>query len=148
MLSMVATCRKSTASLLVVLACLSGSACAARPARVPAGVIVGAAAALPSPRIDSNDAPPQLLGMHFSSLNVGRGQTWTGQFVTGSSVASVEVRTNLFSIDVPRAGVGRFAFVLRVLDVPPIFIRRYRLRVIARNSAGLQIEQDLPFAIR
>lgn len=103
---------------------------------------------MPAPRIDSNDAPPQMLAMHFSSLNVARGQTWSGRFVTGSSVASVEVRTNLFSIDVPRAGVGRFAFTLRVIDVPPIFIRNYRLRVIARNSAGLQVEQDLPFAIR
>ena len=103
---------------------------------------------MPTPRIDSNLAPPQILAMHFSSLSVTRGQTWSGQFVTGSSVASVEVRTNLFSIDVPRAGVGRFAFAVRVLDLPPIFIRNYRLRVIARNSAGLALEQDLPFAIR
>lgn len=103
---------------------------------------------MPTPRIDSNDAAPQMLAMHFSSLSVRRGQTWSGRFVTGSSVASVEVRSNLFSIDVPRAGVGRFAFALRVLDVPPIFIRNYRLRVIARNSAGLQVEQDLPFTIR
>lgn len=145
---MVAACRKSAAALLLALACLSAGACAASPVRVPAGVSVGTAVALPTPRIDSNDAPPQILAMHFSSLRVTRGQTWSGQFVTGSSVASIEVRTNLFSIDVPRAGVGRFAFVLRVLDVPPIFIRNYRLRVIARNSAGRQYEQDLPFAIR
>lgn len=145
---MVAACRNSTAALLLALACLSGSACATRQPRVPAGVSVGAAVALPGPRIASNDAPPQILAMHFSSLSVTRGQTWSGQFVTGSSVASIEVRTNLFSIDVPRAGVGRFAFVLHVLDVPPIFIRDYRLRVIARNSAGLELEQDLPFAIR
>ena len=86
--------------------------------------------------------------MHFSSLSVARGSRWSGDFVTGSSVASVEVRTNLFSIDAPRRGIGRFGFDLDVLDAPPIFIRKYRLRVIARNSAGLEVEQDLPFEIR
>lgn len=86
--------------------------------------------------------------MQFSSLNVRRGERLTGEFVTGTNVASVEVRTNLFSIDVPRTGFGRFAFALDVLDAPPIFIRPYRLRVIARNSAGAAFEQDLPFEIR
>ncbi len=86
--------------------------------------------------------------MHFSTLQVRRGERFAGEFVTGTNVASVEVRTNLFSIDVPRTGYGRFAFVLNVLDAPPIFIRPYRLRVIARNSAGSEFEQDLPFEIR
>jgi len=86
--------------------------------------------------------------MHFSSLDVRRGRRWSGEFVTGTSVASVEVRTNLFSIDVPRVGFGRFAFDLDVLDAPPIFVRAYALRVIARNSAGEEYEQDLPLRIR
>jgi hypothetical protein len=86
--------------------------------------------------------------MHFSTLDVRRGGRWSGEFVTGTSVASIEVRTNLFSVDVPRIGYGRFAFDLDVLDAPPIFVRPYRLRVIARNSAGAEYEQDLPLWIR
>jgi hypothetical protein len=86
--------------------------------------------------------------MRFSSLDVRRGGRWSGEFVTGTNVASVEVRTNLFSIDVPRRTYGRFAFTLDVLDTPPIFVRAYRLRVIARNSAGKAYEEDLPFRIR
>jgi len=86
--------------------------------------------------------------MRFSSLDVRRGGRWSGSFVTGTNVASVEVRTNLFSINVPHISPGRFVFVLDVLDTPPIFVRAYRLRVIARNSAGDEYEQDLPFRIR
>lgn len=86
--------------------------------------------------------------MRFSSLDVRRGQTWSGSIVAGTNVASVEVRTNLFSINVPHVQPGRFVFVLEVLDTPPIFVRTYRLRVIARNSAGTEYEEDLPFRIR
>lgn len=86
--------------------------------------------------------------MRFSSLDVRRGQRWSGKFVTSTDVASVEVRTNLFSVNVPHLSGGRFAFTLNVLDTPPIFVRAYRLRVIARNSAGDEAEEDLPFRIR
>jgi hypothetical protein len=86
--------------------------------------------------------------MRFSAAQVRRGETWSGEIVTGTNVASVEVRTSLFSIDVPRTAFGRFAFRLHVFDVPPIFIRAYEVRVIARNSAGAQAEEDFPLRIR
>lgn len=86
--------------------------------------------------------------MRFSSLDVRRGERWFGTLIAGTNVASVEVRTNLFSINVPKRSPGRFTFVLDVLDTPPIFVRRYCLRVIARNSAGSEYEEDLPFRIR
>lgn len=133
-------------SALALAAVATG--CASRLPPVPSDVAVGAPRALPTSRIEPMAAPPAILGMHFSSLDVRRGDRFSGEFVTGSNVASVEVRTNLFSIDVPRTGVGRFGFALDLLDVPPIFVRLYRLRVIARNSAGTQFEQDLPFEIR
>ncbi len=133
------------AALAFVAAALG---CASHLPGVPAGVEIGATRALPTPRVASRDALPQILGMHFSSLDVRRGERFSGEFVTSTNVASIEVRTNLFSIDVPHTGAGRFAFQLDVLDAPPIFIRPYRLRVIARNSAGIEFEQDLPFQIR
>lgn len=98
--------------------------------------------------MEPNDAPPRILGMRFSSLDVRRGQHWSGEFVTGSNVASIEVRTNLFSINVPHLHPGQFRFDLDVLDAPPIFVRAYRLRVIARNSSGQEYEADMPFRIR
>jgi hypothetical protein len=122
-------------------------ACASHLPDPPPNAAIGLGA-LPVPRVEPNDAPPRIIAMRFSSLDVRRGQRWSGVFVTGTNVASLEVRTNLFSIDVPKLAPGRFAFVLDVLDVPPIFVRSYRLRVIARNSAGAQYEENLPFTLR
>jgi hypothetical protein len=123
------------------------AACASHLPDPPANVTVGVVA-LPSPPLRPNDAPPRILAMRFSSLDVRRGQHWSGTFVTGTNVASLEVRTNLFSINVPKLSPGRFSFRLNVLDTPPIFVRGYRLRVIARNSPGEAYEEDLPFRIR
>lgn len=123
------------------------AACASHLPDAPSNLSIGAVA-LPTPRIEPNDAPPRILAMRFSSLNVRRGQWWSGAIVTGTNVASVEVRTNLFSINVPKRAAGRFSFRLDVLDAPPIFVRAYRLRVIARNSAGHEDEEDVPFRIR
>ncbi len=121
--------------------------CASRPPDPQANVAIGFAA-LPTPRVEGNDAPPGILGMRFSSLDVRRGERWSGAFTTGTNVASLEVRTSLFSINVPKRAPGRFTFAVDVLDTPPIFVRSYRLRVIARNSAGIAYEEDLPFRIR
>lgn len=122
-------------------------ACASRLPDPPANLAVGSTV-LPTPVIEPNAAPPRILGLHFSSLDVRRGERWSGAIVTGTNVASVEVRTNLFSINVPKRSPGRFSFMLYVLDAPPIFVRSYSLRVIARNSAGTEYEEDLPFRIR
>lgn len=124
------------------------AACGSRPLDTPANVVIGPSAALPTPRVEPNDAPPKILGMHFSSIDVRRGRRWFGEFVTSTNVASVEVRTNLFSINVPHLSPGYFAYTLNVLDAPSIFVRSYQLRVIARNSAGDEDEEDLPFRIR
>ncbi len=115
---------------------------------MPSNAIVGAVTALPTPKVEPNGALPKMLGMRFSSLDVRRGEHWSGWFVTSTNVASVEVRTSLFSINAPHVGPGRFQFTLDVLDTPPIFVRSYHLRVIARNSAGDEYEEDLPFRIR
>jgi hypothetical protein len=140
--------RRTVIFALGAIAAAAFAGCGSRLPSVPSDVSVGAPRALPTPRLESNDAPPGILNMHFSTLDVRRGGRWSGEFVTGTSVASIEVRTNLFSVDVPRIGYGRFAFDLDVLDAPPIFVRPYRLRVIARNSAGAEYEQDLPLWIR
>lgn len=124
------------------------AACAPHAVSVPSNLTFGSSAALPAPLAAPNDAPPRILAMRFSGDRVARGQNWSAAIITSTNVASVEVRTNLFSIDVPRRTYGDFRFSLHVFDVPPIFIRAYRVRVIARNSAGASVEEDLPFRIR
>ena len=131
---------------ILALACAAG--CASQQPAVPANVSVGAkSATLPAPIARPGNAAPELIAASFSSLNVGRGETWSGRFTTGTNVASLEVRTNLFSIDVPRTGFGRFAFSVNIYDVPSIFVRKYALRIIARNTAGDEIEENAPFEI-
>uniref|UniRef100_E6Q0N7 Lipoprotein n=1 Tax=mine drainage metagenome TaxID=410659 RepID=E6Q0N7_9ZZZZ len=135
--------------LLASIALLALVGCVSHLPSLPRDASVGAAPfVLPSPEILGNDAPPRMLAMHFSSLDLRRGTTWSGSFVTSTNTASVEVRTNLFSIDVPRTAFGVFAFKLALFDWPPIFTRAYALRVIARNSAGVRSEQDLPLVMR
>ena len=45
-------------------------------------------------------------------------------------------------------GVAFHWYVADLFDTPPIFVRPYQLRVIARNSAGKETEEHLPFEIR
>jgi hypothetical protein len=122
-------------------------ACASRLPDTPSNVAVGSLT-LPTPIVEPNGALPRIIGMRFSSLDVRRGERWSGSFVTTTNVASIEVRTNLFSINVPHLHPGRFSFAVNLLDTPPIFVRAYRLRVIARNSAGDEFEENMPFRIR
>ena len=124
-------------------------ACSSAPPPAPSNVRVGSVppanalvASLPSA------AAPKIAALWFNSLDVKRGKNWQGRIDTSSNVASVEVRTNLFSINARRSDFGRFNFNVDVFDVPSIFIRGYDLRVIARNTAGVETEEDLPFRIR
>jgi len=135
-------------SILFALVAVLAAGCASQPPSRPANVTVGPASPAATPAVRAGDAPPELLAANFSALDVPRGRTWSGQFVTSTNVASVEVRTNLFSIDVPRVRFGRFAFSVDLLDVPSVFVRKYALRVILRNTAGNETEEDVPFEIR
>ena len=87
--------------------------------------------------------------MHFSSLDVRRGERFSGSSSPSTNVASIEVRTNLVLDRRAAHGAGPFrlrsstSWTRRRSSFAP-----YRLRVIARNSAGAEFEQDLPFEIR
>ncbi len=91
----------------------------------------------------ANDAP-RILAVHFSSLSVNVGDMWTGKIATTTNVASVEVRTESFTINVPRKSFGQFAFDVHILDLPPFLQRDYTLRVIARNANGQRDEENFP----
>ncbi len=121
------------------------SAAPPAPANVHVGTLPRSRAAAP---VRSNAAAPAIERIWFNALDVRRGGVWEGQIDTSTNVASVEVRNNLFSINARRSDYGHFNFKVDVLDLPPIFIRGYDLRVIARNSAGAETEEDLPFQIR
>ena len=133
-------------ALVFCLMVISGCA-SPRPVRPP-NVTVGLDTALPAPRSAPSDALPRIIAANFSTLNIKHPEVWSGTIVTTTNVASLELRTNQFAISVPRTAFGRFAFTLRVYDVPDEFLRSYALRIIARNSAGAQAEEDVPLRIR
>lgn len=123
--------------------------CASSPPALPRNVSVGATVhRWPAPAVAPSGAAPAILAVSFSSLDVARGGIWRGRFVTSTNVKSLVVRSNLFAINVPRLSAGRFAFTLNVFDIPPIFLRAYRVRVIASNRYGVTTEEDVPFRIR
>jgi hypothetical protein len=134
---------------LPALAALAVSGCAPARPDLPTNASVGAGvrATWPTPRIAAPQAPAEIQAMHFSSLDVRLGGDWSGEFVASSNTASIEIATNLFGFSVPRSRIGDFRFRFHLLDVPPFFVRAYPLRVIARNAAGEQRVQIVPFRI-
>jgi cytochrome oxidase Cu insertion factor (SCO1/SenC/PrrC family) len=108
-------------------------------ARVPAG--------WPRPLAAAIDAPPQIQAIRFSSADAQLGTVWDGDVVASTNTASVEFATNLFDFSPPRTQPGRFHFRFRMIDVPTTLVRPYVLHVIARNTAGVLSEVDLPFRI-
>jgi hypothetical protein len=126
------------------------SGCAPAPKTVPQNVYVGDTfpGSWPTPRAEPLDARPEIQAMRFSTLNAALGTDWNGDFRASTNTASIEVLgTNLFSFSVPKTGVGAFHFNFHIIDVPAFFIRPYSLHVIARNTAGVKSEIDVPFRI-
>ena len=128
----------------------SVAACTPQPAMPSNASTIGDAPDRPiAVPMSASGAAPQIVHIRYDDVaERGPGGRFRGRIWTSSNVASVEVRTNLFSINAAREGVGHFAFDVEVYDLPPIFVRPYALRVIARNTAGAEAEEDLPFRIR
>ncbi len=126
---------------------LTGCSTAAPPP--PSFVSVGGPlpASWPSPGPAVPGSPPKPLAMHFSTLSVPLGGEWSGELVTTSDAAGVELMTNLFSLRPVAVAPGRFRFRYRMLDLPPFLVRGYKLRVFVRNAAGQASETDIPFRL-
>jgi hypothetical protein len=120
------------------------------PPSVPSNVVIAqrAPADWPTPIVAAPDALPQIQAVRFSSLDVALGNDWSGEIIASSNTASIEIFTNLFAFSVPRPSVGHFVFSFHMIDVPPFFVRAYPLRIIARNTAGVKVEEVAPFRIR
>jgi len=104
----------------------------------PSGII----RALPTPEIAAPDAPPKILAVQLSALHVHPGDTWTGNIITTTNVASLEVRAPSFTFNAEHVGPGEFAFSIHAIFIPPIYRRVYTVALIARNTKGAQAEHD------
>jgi cytochrome oxidase Cu insertion factor (SCO1/SenC/PrrC family) len=101
----------------------------------------------PRPQARALDATPEIAAIRFSAAEARLGTDWDGDVVASTNTASVEFATNLFDFSAPRTAPGRFHFRFHLIDVPTTLVRPYVLHVIARNTAGLPNEIDLPFRI-
>lgn len=136
-------------SLSYCLASVLPAACSTASPPAPAFVSVGAAlpANWPTPAAVAAGQPAKPLALHFSTLDVPLGSEWSGQLVTTTNAASVELMTNLFSLWPVRDAPGRFHFRYRVFDLPPFLVRGYKLRVFVRDAQGRKSETDVPFRL-
>lgn len=75
-------------------------------------------------------------------------QRFDGAITTSTNVASVEMRTETFSYDLPRRAFGQFAFHYVMPELPPPARRHYLLWIIARNAAGVQDVEGVPLWLK
>ena len=92
----------------------------------------------PTPAIAASDAAPTIQKVWVSTLHLAAGGGFEGAAVTSTNVASLEIRTAVFSINAPRSAFGRFAFKLHILEFPPMLKHTYPMQIIARNTAGVE----------
>ncbi|MBV9972128.1 MAG: hypothetical protein JO135_02215 [Candidatus Eremiobacteraeota bacterium] len=102
----------------------------------------------PTPRVTSNDAPPEILAIDLAPSHVGAGAWWTGRIATSTNVASVEVRWPFLAFNVPRVAPGQFAFRFHALDLPIIYRRPYTVEILARNTPGAMTQRNIVIDFR
>jgi len=102
----------------------------------------------PSAQAAAPDAPPKILAIWLSSVDVVPGHDWYGRIATGTNVASVEIRTESFSFNATRTAFGEFEFRQHVLDIVPNYKRAYTLHVVARNTRGDMDVREIPITLR
>jgi len=105
----------------------------------PSGIVHS----LPTPELAVASAAPKILAVQLSALNVHPGDTWTGNIITTTNVASLEVRAPSFTFNAERIGYGEFAFSVHAIFIPPIYRRVYTVTFVARNAGGAAAERDI-----
>lgn len=128
---------KRTALVLAALAATATAGCTDAPQgrALQSAAILQSPNPWPTPQV-VNDGPPHIAAFWMNETAIPSGSTWVGRAVTGTNVASLEVRTESFSFVAERTAFGQFRFKQRVLDIIPPYRRAYTLQVIARNAAG------------
>jgi hypothetical protein len=94
------------------------------------------------------DAPPQILWISLSSTTPRAGDTLAIVVLASSNVASVELRVGGYGSGMSKTDVGHFESSSQVPSLPFFVSHNLTLQVIARNTAGVATEQDVPIQVR
>jgi len=118
------------------------------PIPSPAASASPTPSASPAPLVLPPDAAPQIVDVHFNQNVIHSGDVVSGTVTTSTNVASVEVRIASYSVNVPRTDSGQFALSYQAPHIPWFARGNYTARVIARNTAGVATERDIPIALQ
>ena len=118
------------------------------PATAPSSIPVTTATASADVPSVAADAPPQIVNVAISKTTVSGGDTVSGEVLTSTNVASVELRIAGFSMSMPKTKPGHFALSYQVPNVPFFFHKTYDMNVIARNTRGDAAKTSVPITIR
>ncbi|HUY41012.1 MAG TPA: hypothetical protein VMV82_05535 [Candidatus Dormibacteraeota bacterium] len=132
--------------LLALVLCTTGCTLAVH---VPANVRVGGSPGAPPPApVAAASASPRIVSVWLSETTIAPMQRFAGTVTTSTNVASVEMRTETFSYNVPRLAFGQFAFHYVMPELPPPARRHYLLWIIARNAAGVEDVEGVPIFLK
>ncbi len=116
----------------------------APPSPAPAATPI----ASPAPLMLPPDAAPQIVDVHLNQNIIHSGDMISGTVTTSTNVASVEVRIASYSVNVPRTDFGQFTLSYQAPHIPWFARGNYTARVIARNTAGVATERDIPIVLQ
>jgi hypothetical protein len=94
------------------------------------------------------DAPPQILWVSLSSRRPRAGDSLTVTVLTSSNVASVELRVGGYGAGMTKTDVGHFESTAQVPPLPIFMNHKLTLQIVARNTAGVAVQQSVPIAVR
>jgi hypothetical protein len=94
------------------------------------------------------DAPPQILWVQVSSTTPRAGDTLAVTVLTSSNVASVELRVGGYGSGMQKTDVGHFEAAEIVPRLPFFINHNVTLQIIARNTAGVAVQQTVPLQVR
>lgn len=118
------------------------------PTASPTSAVTPAPSPAPSVPFLEPDAAPQIVAVSISETTLHSGDTVSGEVITSSNVASVEVRIGKIGMSIPKTAPGHFNLTYTVPKVPFYLRKRYEMRVIARNTRGEEASTSLEVAVQ
>jgi hypothetical protein len=103
---------------------------------------------LPTPLVLPPDAPPQILAIQVSDPVFHSGETISGEVITSTNVAAVELRVAGQRMRLPRTDFGVFQVSYTMPRIPFWMRKNYTAQVVAMNSAGVETSQNVTIALR
>jgi hypothetical protein len=102
----------------------------------------------PAPHATPAHAPPQILRVDLSKIDIGAGDHVTGEVVTSENVKTVHALIVGQSVDLTRARAGHFPIFFTVPTPVPFFFKGDQsVEFIARDASGARTSKTISFHV-